>query len=600
MLSCFPLPVIRWKVARPKTERPMTSPAPHQTSESREAVEVWAERLVWGLLSFAALRLYLRLPASVFERLFRHFEIGGSPQSARETRRGWARGFGRLVEAWPGPRGREDDRFKTWAGAVLEFCQSLAGENVRHPGTKLLSYHDVFLQLEGFQIVTDFFASDGTGRKLAGAVAEAFPESRVARIAHGRQELAHGNIDGAITAAKRALAVETGCPRAQKLLLEAYRLKQKRDPAFRQNDMETGSLAGRFCSRPFDSLTTVDSGGKSLSYLCQCGGWLPYSAGSVLDADNVDTVWNSPAARELRRSILDGDYSYCSRNLCTAILRGELPLQSEVTDPQMRRYIDGKITALEEGPRNVQLSHDASCNLACPTCRKEIITAQSAQNDRYATARDRVILPLLSKVSGHVLITGWGDPFASRHYRSILERLNRKDFPGLYLSILTNGQLLDEKQWESIRPAHEMITDLSVSVDAAREETYEDVRRPGRWSRLIPNLEHLGRVRKSGQLPFLGLNFVVQKKNFREMPEFVELGIKVGADSVRFMKYWNFGAQSREEFMEADVASPSHPLNAEFREVLRHPLMSHPSVNSYNLKSLFSDPSAGDGGGIVS
>lgn len=556
--------------------------------------------MVSKFLSFSAFRLQPGLPAWAYGLLFRHFVIGGSPQSARATRQEWARGFQRLVMEWPGPRNREDDRFKSWAGDVLKFCQSLAGENVSHPGAKILSYHDVFLQLEGFQIVLAFFSAEDGGRKLAGAVAEAFPESRVARIAHGRQELAHGNIDGAIAAAKRALAVETGCPRAQKLLLEAYLLKQKQDPAFKQNDMETGSLAGRFCSKPFDSLTTVDSGGKSLSYLCQCGGWLPYSAGSVLDADDVDTVWNSPTARELRRSILDGDFSYCSRNLCPMILRGELPLQSEVTDPQMRRYIDGKTTALEEGPRNVQLSHDASCNLACPTCRKEIITAKSTENDRYAEARDRVILPMLSRVQGYVLITGWGDPFASRHYRSILERLNRKDFPGLYLGILTNGQLLDEKQWEAIRPAHEMIANLSVSVDAAREQTYEDVRRPGRWSRLIPNLEFLGRVRKSGELPSFRLNFVVQKKNFREMPEFVELGIRVGADSVKFMKYWNFGAQSREEFMEEDVASPSHPLNAEFREVLRHPLMSHPSVDSFNLKSLFSDPSAGDGGGIIS
>ena len=36
-------------------------------------------------------------------------------------------------------------------------------------------------------------------------------------------------------------------------------------------------------------------------------------------------VWNSSGAQEIRRSILDGDYSYCSRTLCPMIANDNLP-----------------------------------------------------------------------------------------------------------------------------------------------------------------------------------------------------------------------------------------------------------------------------------
>src|SRR5207237_6229545 len=130
-------------------------------------------------------------------------------------------------------------------------------------------------------------------------------------------------------------------------------------------------------------------------------------------------VWNSTRAHEIRRSIIDDDYSYCSRTLCPVTMNNTLPHTEEVTAPRLRRIIEHHETVLDDGPRLIALGHDSSCNLACPSCRGGIVMADKEQNERLDRARDRVILPLLRDRQVGLHLTAWGDPFASRHYRSI-------------------------------------------------------------------------------------------------------------------------------------------------------------------------------------
>ncbi len=546
----------------------------------------------WIKKNLLAERAHVETAASLtpetLAKAFREFHYQGTAEEIRSYENQRWLCFREMTAVWP-EQGVEAPGFKAWGNLVLESITRFNEGPIQHERARVFSYHDIFLQVESLRIVIRLFARDGRAgeRSLAAALAEAFASSRVALVAQGQLELAAGNTDAAIAVIKKALSIETGCTCAQKVLFLAYKEKRKLDAGFQQSEMNLDDLSDRFCSRPFDTLATIDHGGKGIAFLCPCGGWLPYSAGDILAAQDADSVWNSPVARELRRSILDGDFSYCSRTLCPEITGRKLPLKKDISDPAMRRYIDDKTTHLTEGPRAVQLSHDGSCNLSCPSCRKDFIMANSEQNKRNEDIRERVILPLLSRVQGSVQITGWGDPFASRHYRSIIERLTRKDFPGLTLNLVSNGLLLNEKQWNAMVGAREMLAGVSISVDAATAETYEIVRRPGRWDVLYPNLQFIGEQRRAGKLLLYSLNFVVQKRNFREMPAFVRLAMQLGADKVMFQKYWNFGGQTQAEFTDANVGSPSHPEHEALLTVLRDPLMAHPIVESSNLKSLF-------------
>ena len=429
----------------------------------------------------------------------------------------------------------------------------------------------------------------------------------------GRHRLTAGRYDDAIDCARRALNIVSACPESQRLLMDALREKQRAGDAI-DNVAANGltDLRGRFCPRPFEVLVSSQSTGwdpttsttaqvMGASYLCDCAAWLPFVAGNVVEAESPDDVWNSAGAQEIRRSILDGDFKYCSRTLCPVIANGTLMQTADVTAPRLRRIIDNRETILEDGPRLIALGHDSSCNLACPSCRVGLVMANKEQNERLDRARERVILPLLRNRQVGLHLTAWGDPFASRHYRSILEALRESDFDGVRLFLLTNGLGLTPQVWKAMPHLAEKIVELRVSVDAATKETYEDVRRPGRWDVILDNLRVMGELSRAGtfrrnrfseakqwvtsdlyldaEVPTsFVLAFVVQHANFREMPAFVRLAEEVNADVVVFQKYYSFGHEGGDVFSAKDVASPAHPEHQELRAILEDPIMQNPRV----------------------
>jgi wyosine [tRNA(Phe)-imidazoG37] synthetase (radical SAM superfamily) len=106
-----------------------------------------------------------------------------------------------------------------------------------------------------------------------------------------------------------------------------------------------------------------------------------------------------------------------------------------------------------------------------------------------------------------------GDPFGSKHYRKILQSLDPIRHAKVKIQILTNGLLLTRLEWSKLSNIHAMIQSVAVSIDAAEQETYEDLRRPGKWSVITENMEFLGKLRQSCQIPFLSAIYVIQQKN---------------------------------------------------------------------------------------
>ena len=481
-------------------------------------------------------------------------------------------------------------------------------------GSKVRAYCDIGASLAVLEFLLPEIAAKASldESDAALAIAAHVETCREALIAAGRRLLARGRTEEAVTCARRALAVMTSCPISQRLLMDALR-ERARNGAMLTAAERNGlaDLRGRFCPRPFEVLvsTQIPAWNETLgrseqvagaTYACDCAAWMPFVTGNILNADSPDDVWNSAAAQEIRRSILDGDYSYCSRTLCPAITNGILPRAEDVTAPRLRRIIDGHETVLTDGPRYVALGHDSSCNLACPSCRTELVMANREQSERLDRGRDRVILPLLANREIALHLTAWGDPFASRHYRSILEALRAPEFDGVRLYLLTNGLGLTRHTWTAMPQLAEKIVELRVSVDAASKETYENVRRPGKWDVIRENLTVMGEMHGSGvfrrnrgsgtQRSFASdlqvdakeygfvIAFVVQSANFREMPAFVALGETIGADSVVFQKYYSLGHEAPAVFAAKDVAAPSHPEHHELLSVLRDPALRSPIV----------------------
>ena len=484
-------------------------------------------------------------------------------------------------EAWRA----DDSKGESLATALLNVTLQIDDGRIRHKDHKLKSYVDVSLQVQVLRIILDYLSSTNRIGSLAltALLLKHFPDSRVALLVHAELLLESGGTDAAIEIIQRALRIQAVCQSAQNLLFTAYRAKRAAgsdDDALNVLDYD---LKDKFCVVPFRHLSTGLAGN---AHACSCPAWVPFPIGNILKAESADAVWNSAEAVEIRRSILDGDFSYCSRTLCSFITAQKLPRKDEIINPVYRGYIEHHTTTLPERPASVDLNYDNTCNLACPSCRTEIYTASVGEQASYAKAQERVILPLLREVEGQIYISGGGEVFSSRHGRSILSALNRREYPGLDIHLITNAQLLTPLKWNDFPDLPQMIGTLSVSIDAANAESYEKLRWPGKWSTLMSNLESIAEMRRTGKIRNFWINFVVQKENFRQMLDFVELGTRLGVDRVWFQKVTNYGSYDEATFADIDVTSPQHPDHPELLEILRSPLVHGPRIHNQMLVSL--------------
>ena len=388
-----------------------------------------------------------------------------------------------------------------------------------------------------------------------------------------RHALRAGWSDRAAIHARKAVALDQSDLYAQRLVMLSVP-----DRGWALAETEAW-LADRFCPRPFEVLETRPNGDLNTC----CDAWMPTAIGNIASA-SADHVWNSSRAQQIRQSVLDGDFRYCSRMFCPKIAGRSLPLRTGVNDPKHAAIVRERRTILPYGPARVILSHDRSCNLSCPSCRRHLIVVDKAKQDELNHFAEHIVLPLLRNAR-LVKITGSGDPFGSAHFRHVLKRLNRREFPDLLLEIQTNGQLLDRRAWADLE-LEGMVESVWISIDAARPATYERLRRGGSFHRLIRNLEFVAGLRREGRIRSFQLDAVVQAANLDELPEIVDLGLRLGADRVSFQRIRNWGTFTATEFAGHDICSSSHPRFVDLCAVLRDPRIASSYVDLGNLASL--------------
>jgi len=371
-------------------------------------------------------------------------------------------------------------------------------------------------------------------------------------------------------------------------------------------------LGQSFCYRPWQCLD-LNAFDLKAARITPCDAWSPVAIGDAL-LDPVHEIWNARMAQEFRRSMLDGSFRYCSKIRCPFISHRTLPARpadAELDLPAPAgnhqsgpdHHVTGGISTGEAkaplsasagreryglktqaSPRSVMLGLDRECNLACPQCRPDFHVA----NESDRTAVDRIIARLTPELWNGVRVVRLntnGDLFAGRASRRLLEQLSRDRFPQLRFDFITNGQLLDRRTFDHFDLKGRM-TGLSISMDAATEETYRIVRRGGEFSRLLSNLEFLDGLRQNeGETFQLRLEFVVSAWNFREMIPFVEIGRRFHADAVLFTAFFNWHFRD-EQFRQVNVADPRHPDHQQLVEILRSPEIDVPLVKISGLLHL--------------
>jgi Iron-sulfur cluster-binding domain len=333
---------------------------------------------------------------------------------------------------------------------------------------------------------------------------------------------------------------------------------------------DNGYLKQFVCPLPFEHFEISPSG----DVLVCCGHWLPTSIGNFLK-DPIDGILNSAKAQKIRESMTDGSYKYCNHLDCGTMIQGTLPTVDELERPRTRQAAAERNYRME-GVDYLTFGFDQTCNLSCPSCRTHRIVEKTSASIEKARAVEEKLVDLLPTV--RVLhINPAGEMLSSKPSRKLLELIDDERCPDLVLDVISNGTLFNEEEWNKFPGIHNKIRSVRISIDAARKETFEKLRRLGRYEPFVENMRFLSRLRAAGIIPQLKFSFTYQLDNFREMPEFVDFCASMNADFAIFERLQNI-AFSATEFRAKAVHYPDHPLYAEFLEVVANPIFASPRV----------------------
>ena len=291
----------------------------------------------------------------------------------------------------------------------------------------------------------------------------------------------------------------------------------------------------RRCPRPYDTIL-IDKQGSC--FACECQSWLPQSVGN-LQIRTLSEIIGSPVQKHLQASIADGTYRYCNEHQCSYIMSN---------------------TVLNDRPsriKHLRLAIDDSCNLRCPSCRKGMIFHKEGSAYRLGI---RLADRINDWLHGYehpiqVHIGSDGDPFASHVYRHFMEQTPERD--SIKYSILTNGLMFKEFHTR-VPNVIGNLNELGVSIDGATKHTYEKLRLGGKWEKILEALECMAEQKQRHGFRFI-LHYVVQKDNFHEMQEIIDLGEQYNADRVWLNRIEDWGTM--DDFQSQDIWSTKEYLD---------------------------------------
>ena len=282
------------------------------------------------------------------------------------------------------------------------------------------------------------------------------------------------------------------------------------------------------CNWPSRTLV-IDHAGNC--FVCQCEAWLPVSIGHITDFDSLESVWRSPTAQYLQQDINDKKFTHCAVDRCGIIHNNNI---------------------LDE--YTIYINIDPSCNLACPSCRKDSIMIADGDVYERRLAEVKHVVALLENFDQptRIVMSGNGDPLASAIMRPLIKQFRPRH--NQRIRLFTNGLLLEKQLADST--VLNSIDQFMLSIDAGSEQVYENVRRPGRFDVLMRNLQWLKPLGRN-----VSLNFVLQQANWHDLENFLQLAEQFGYwPNITRLEDWNTWTGFANQDVIGNSEHPDHLL----------------------------------------
>ncbi len=193
---------------------------------------------------------------------------------------------------------------------------------------------------------------------------------------------------------------------------------------------------------------------------------------------------------------------------------------------KLNSFLEGKILA----PVYVRVKPTNRCNHHCYYCAYD---SENPNIHEYGR-KDEIPFPKMLEILDDfeeigvkaVTYSGGGEPLV---YPKIAEVLEKTLEYGIDLSMITNGQGIEGKVSDLLSRAKW----IRVSMDSSNAGTFSETRRrPESWFyELTKRLGNFAKVKDKNCV--LGINFVIQEKNFNEVYDSIKFFRELGVDQVK-------------------------------------------------------------------
>ena len=235
-------------------------------------------------------------------------------------------------------------------------------------------------------------------------------------------------------------------------------------------------------------------------------------------------------------------------------------------------------------PFHVILDITSRCNLKCVMCYFAGTDRLNFPPFDTGPADGNMPLPVFEKIASELFPRAWraalgcaAEPMIHPQFREILAVAGRYGVPDLWFP--TNLLALTEASAGAIRDAG--VRTVAASIDGTTKETYEKIRVPAKWERLLSRLDLLRRLRRArgGKRPRLRIIFTWMKSNRRELADLPAFAEQWGADEldVRYVAP-TVGVDVSGELLNAE---DPRELNAELARAARDAVSRGLRLTSY-------------------
>lgn len=319
------------------------------------------------------------------------------------------------------------------------------------------------------------------------------------------------------------------------------------------------------CRVPWNTLGVNANGNV---YICQSPSWVPIFVGNIFETDNIYDILNSEKSKKIRQEILANRYYYCNNTICPFFgkLKQDTYTSSPINENDLKELelIESPDLYVNKIPSELIFDFDYTCNFKCPSCRTE---TQNWNNDHIRRpVNDKIVekikTMIVDKIDNQPVTIRWcgGEPLMSEVYIELFNYIINSNKKNIQSIIQTNGSLLKSKK-ELMVQFLPYISELYISFDAGTEETYKLTRVGGDWNRLLENTKFIVDLIKENNFKTnVRADFVVQRYNYKELPQFANVCKELGIRPNRMQKMWNWGTWDQSTFDDLNVYNPSHEL----------------------------------------